>query len=144
MKLFLDKTSGLKEANIKEINNLAFNLWRYFEQNTTQKYKEKYKLKSAVKNTSHNISRFIFRSYNNIFNCSFVLNINKEEIKLFELEGLSSLNSVATSDSDTSLDYEVPGKFYIKNKALYFKPSRSDLIELSTKYYVFITGTLHE
>lgn len=144
MKIFLDKTSGLKEANIKEINNLAFNLWRYFEQQTTQKYKEKKKLKSAVKNTSHNISRFIFRSYNNIFNCSFVLNINKEEIKLFELDGLSSLNSVATSDSDTSLDYEAPGKFYIKNEALYFKPSRADLIELSTKYYVFITGTVNE
>lgn len=145
VKTFLDKTSGLKEANIKEVNNLAFNLWRYFEKQTIQKYKDKYKLKSTVKNTSHNISHLLYRSYNNIFNCSFILNINNnQEIKLFEVDGLTNINSVASSDSNDLLDYEAPGSFYIKNEALYFKPNRTDLKELSTKYYVFITGVINE
>lgn len=143
VKIFLDKSSGLKQPNIDEINNLAFNLYRYFEQSTIQNYKEKTKLKSDVRDVSPSVSRLVYRSYGDVYNASFVLDIKtKNEIKLFSVEGLKSISSITSSDSNDEMSYEAPGVFSVKNESLYFTPNRTDLKDISSRYYVFTTGVL--
>lgn len=134
MKIFLDKTSKLKTANIKEINSLVFNLWRYFENKTVQGKAVKPKVNSKVTRISSTVSRFIYREQSGTFSCSFVME-NKESF-LFESSGINNI-TVCTSDSDSKLKYEAPGTFSIINDCVYYKPDRTDVSE---KYYVYISG----
>lgn len=138
MKIFLDKTSNLKQANIKEINNIVFNLWRYFETKTVQGKASKPKMSSQVNKISCTVSRFIYREQSGLFCCSFVMD-NKEAF-LFEKSGLSSI-TVYTSDSNNKLKYEAPGTFSVVNGCVYYKPNRTDASE---KYYVYMYGDVNE
>lgn len=140
MKIMLDKTSGLKSNNISQMNNIIYNLWRYFENKVVQNKASKPSVTNKAK-PSNNISRFIYREQNNIFCASFVMSVSNQ-VLLFEREGLSTITSVATSDSNSKLTYEAPGYFEINNNKLYFHSNRKDIKELSDKYYVYITGEL--
>lgn len=138
MKIFLDKTSNLKQANIKEVNNIVFNLWRYFENKIVQSKKSKPKVNSQVSKVSSTVSHFIYREQNGIFSCSFVME-NKESF-LFEKNGITCI-TVYSSDSSNKLKYEAPGTFSIVKDCVYYKPNRTDVSE---RFYVFMFGEINE